>query len=184
MSNVSKELCLRFAEARRAKGLRQTELSSRVGCTQSALSMFEGGQPTKLSEDTVRKLSEVLGVPLQEESLPSGVQVPSAPCEEQIVVRGFCPDCHCPSNVPYVVGGRLFYRPSRKVAAPTGGVRCVQCGELLETRCPACGAPLNDGACCAACGSAYVTPSVADGIDVAAYAQARRAEIVQLRDLA
>ena len=184
MSNVSKELCLRFAEARRAKGLRQTEVAAQVGCTQSAHSMFKSGQPTKLSEETVRKLSDVLGVPLQEASLPSGVQVPSGSCEQQIVIHGFCPNCHCPSNVPYVVGERLFYRPSRKVAAPTGGMRCVQCGELLEMRCPTCGAPLNDGACCAACGAAYVTPSVADGIDFTAYAQARRAEIVQFRDLA
>ena len=184
MSNVSKELCLRFAEARRAKALRQTELAARVGCTQSALSMFESGQPTKLSEETVRKLSEVLGVPLQEVPSQSGVHVPSASLEPQIVIHGYCPNCQCPSNVPYVVDGRLFYRPSRKVASPTGGVRCVQCGELLEVRCPTCGAPLNDGACCAVCGSVYVTPSIAEGIDVAVYAQARRAEIIQLRSLA
>ena len=183
MSNVSKELCLRFAEARRAKGLRQTELAARVGCTQSALSMFEGGQPTKLSEETVRKLSEVLDVPLQEVPSPSGVHVPSASLEPHIVIHGYCPNCHCPSNVPYVVGGRLFYRPSRKVASPTGGVRCVQCGELLEMRCPTCGAPLNDGACCAACGATYVTPVVEEGLDIGVYAQTRRAEIIQLREL-
>lgn len=182
MSSVSKELCLRFAEARRTKGLRQTELAVQVGCTQSALSMFEGGQPTKLSEETVRKLSDILGVPIQEVPSPSGVHAPSAG-EAHIVVHGYCPNCHCPSNVPYVVGGRLFYRPSRKVASPTGGVRCVQCGEMLEMRCPTCGAPLNDGACCAACGAAYVTPVVDEGLDVAVYAQARRAEIIQLREL-
>ena len=71
MSRVSRELCLRFAEARRAKGLRQTELAAQVGGTQSALSMFESGQPTKLSEETVKKLSEFLGVPLVEEVSPA-----------------------------------------------------------------------------------------------------------------
>lgn len=182
MSNVSKELCLRFAEARRAKRLRQTELAARVGCTQSALSMFEGGQPTKLSGETVQKLSEVLGVPLQETPPPHALST-SALSEPLIVVHGFCPNCQCPSNVPYVVGGRLFYRPSRKVASPTGGVRCTQCGEMLEMRCPTCGAPLNDGACCAVCGAAYVTPVVEEGLDVAVYAQTRRAEIIQLREL-
>ena len=183
MSRVSRELCLRFAEARRAKGLRQTELAAQVGCTQSALSMFEGGQPTKLSEETVKKLSEYLGVPLVEEVSPV-MTVPSAGFHEPLnVVHGFCPNCQCPSNVPYVVGSRLFYRPSRSVASPTGGARCTQCGEVLELKCPLCGAPLNDGACCAACGAAYVTPSVEDGIDVEAYARLRREEIIQLREL-
>ena len=183
MSNVSKDLCLRFAEARRTKGLRQTELAVQVGCTQSALSMFEGGQPTKLSDETVKKLSEVLGVPLQEEKSSPDVKLASESCTPQVVVRGFCPNCHCPSNVPYVVEGRLLYRPSRKVASPTGGVRCTQCGEVLEMRCPRCGAHLNDGACCAVCGAAYVTPVVEEVLDVAAYAQARRIEIIQLREL-
>jgi len=184
MSNISRELCLRIAEARRAKGIRQTELAAQVGCTQSALSMFEGGHPTKLSDETVRKLSEVLGVPLVGEKTPEEVFTRMA---EQnglnSVVLGFCPNCHCPSNVPYVVDDRLFYRPSRKVASPTGGVRCTQCGEILEMRCPKCGAPLNEGACCAACGASYVTPVVVDGLDIVAYSQARRAEIMQLREL-
>ena len=183
MSKVSKELCLRFAEARRAKGLRQTELAARIGCTQSALSMFEGGQPTKLSGETVKKLSELLGVPLHEE-VPAVSALPSiGPCESQITIHGFCPNDQCPTNVPYVVNGRLFCRPSRKIASPTGGVRCALCGELLEMNCPSCGAPLNDGACCAACGAAYVTPNVADGLDVVAYARMRREEIIQLREL-
>ena len=181
MSNISKELCIRFAEARRAKGIRQTELAAQIGCTQSALSMFEGGQPTKLSDETVKRLSEVLGVPLgREEKSDAGDRCMTG---QNPVVSGFCPNCHCPSNVPYVVNGRLFYRPSRKIASPTGGVRCTQCGEVLEMRCPKCGAPLNEGACCAVCGTSYVTPVVADGLDVVAYAQARRAEIVQFREL-
>ena len=183
MSRVSRELCLRFAEARRAKGLRQTELAAQVGCTQSALSMFESGQPTKLSEETVKKLSDLLGVPLLEE-MSSVVAVPMTALHESLnVIHGFCPNCQCPSNVPYVVEGRLFYRPSRKVASPTGGVRCTQCGEVLEFKCPSCGAVLNDGACCAACGATYVTASVGDGIDVVSYAKMRREEIIQLREL-
>ena len=184
MSNVSKELCIRLAEARRAKGFRQTELAAQIGCTQSALSMFEGGQPTKLSDETVKKLSELLGVPLvDQEKVAEASREAQVASVEIPVVHGFCPNCQCPSNVPYVVSGRLFFRPSRNIAAPTGGKRCTLCGEVLEMRCPVCGAPLNDGACCAVCGSNYVTPVVPDGIDVSAYAQARRAEIIQLREL-
>ena len=183
MSRVSRELCLRFAEARRAKGLRQTELAAQVGCTQSALSMFEGGQPTKLSEETVKKLSDLLGVPLLEEVSPSRTMSANGSYESLDVIHGFCPNCQCPSNVPYVVDGRLIYRPSRKEASPTGGIRCAQCGELLEMKCPSCGAPLNEGACCAVCGAGYVTPSIAEEIDVVAYARMRRAEIIQFREL-
>ena len=184
MSNISKELCIRFAEARRAKGIRQTELAAQIGCTQSALSMFEGGQPTKLSDETVKRLCEVLDVPLGREERPdAGDGCMTGQNGLNSVVSGFCPNCYCPSNVPYVVNGRLFYRPSRKVASPTGGVRCTLCGEVLEMRCPKCGAPLNDGACCAVCGTSYVTPVMTDGLDVAVYAQARRTEIIQLREL-
>ena len=176
-------MCFLFAKARRAKGLRQTDLAARVGCTQSALSMFEGGHPTKISEETVKKLSDILEVSLVEKSDPNGVGNSAGVGESMSGVHGFCPNCQCPSNVPYVVDGRLFFRPSRKVASPTGGVRCTQCGEILELNCPVCGASLNEGACCAACGTAYVTPVVADGLDVVAYARVRREEIIQLRNL-
>ena len=186
MTNLSKEICFRFAKARRDKGLSQTVLSRKVGCTQSALSMFEAGMPTKLSDEIVQKLSKELGVPLVEEKKDSPPQAPLNGMESVagIVVHGYCPNCNCPSNVPYVVDGRLFYRPSRRMASPTGGVRCTQCGEVLELRCPVCGAPLNDGACCAVCGSSYVTPTLPEGVDAAAYARVRRDEISQLRQLA
>jgi hypothetical protein len=145
--------------------------------------MFESGQPTKLSEETVKKLSEFLGVPLMAEFSPV-MPVPTEGLHESLnAVHGFCPNCQCPSNVPYVVGARLFYLPSRTVASPSGGVRCTQCGEVLEMKCPSCGAPLNDGACCAVCGSSYVTSSIDDGIDMVAYARLRREEILQLREL-
>lgn len=186
MTNLSPEICLKFKEARIAKGLNQSALAREMGCQQSAISMFEGGMATKLSDETVMKMADFLGVKLEEEKKAPAVAVSSPAVSVSptvVVVRGYCPNCQCPSNVPYVVEGHLFYRPSRGLAAPTGGVRCAQCGELLEMRCPVCGAPLNDGACCAVCGSAYVTPVLPEGIDPAAYARARREEIVQLRSL-
>ena len=66
MTNLPTDICLKFKEARKAKGLNQSSLAQMVGCKQSAISMFEGGMVTKLSDETVKKLSEVLEVPLEE----------------------------------------------------------------------------------------------------------------------
>ena len=190
MINLSREICLKFKEARKAKGLNQSALARAVGCQQSAISMFEGGMVTKLSDETVGKLSEFLGVPLEEKkkeppSTSADVVEPSAGVVGLLTnhIHGYCPNGQCPSNIPYVVEGRLFYRPARSALAHASGKYCPHCGELLETRCPVCGAPLNEGACCATCGSAYVTPVLPEGIDAMAYARARREEIVQLRAL-
>ena len=184
MINLPKEICLKFKEARQAKGYNQSTLARMVGCKQSAVSMFESGMTTKLSDETVKKLSEVLGVSIEpkakEEQSYSNIHVQTI---SGSVVHGYCPNCDCPSNVPYVVGYRLLYRPIRNIASPTGGTRCTQCGELLEMICPACGAPLNDGACCASCGSTYVAPIVPDGTDIASYARIRREEIERLQSL-
>lgn len=194
MANLSTEICFLFKEARRAKGLNQSALARMLGCRQSAISMFESGQSTKLSDETVKKMADLLGVEIpddkKEEDEADSVGAASGPARMgaegtgEVWVRGYCPNGHCPSNIPYVVEGRLFYRPNRILSALTGGARCTQCGEILETRCPVCGAPLNDGACCAVCGGAYVTPVLPDGVDPAAYARARRDELLQLKALA
>ncbi len=187
MTNLSTELCLKFKEVRKARGMNQSALARILGCQQSAISMFEGGMPTKLSDETVQKMADFLGIKLEEEKKESAVsnEQPSSPVGGfGQMTRGYCSNCHCPSNVPYVVEGRLFYRPSRAIASPTGGERCAVCGEVLEMRCPTCGAPLNDGACCAVCGSSYVTPVLPEDVDAASYARVRREEIIQLRSLA
>jgi len=188
MTNLSTDICLKFKEARKAKGLNQSALARAMGCQQSAISMFEGGMSTKLSDETVQKMADFLGVRLEDERKSEGTDVSSVDDSSVkrpsvFITHGYCPNCQCPSNVPYVVDGRLFYRPTRAIASPTGGVRCTQCGELLEMRCPVCGAPLNDGACCAVCGAVYVTPVLPDGVEVAVYARMRREEIIQLRSL-
>ena len=183
MTNLSKEICLKLKEARRAKGLNQSALAQMVGCRQSAISMFEAGNATKLSGETVKKISEILGVSLEAEVV-SGVADTVLGDANRPMIHGFCPNGECPSNVPYVVDGRLLYRPSRKIASPSGGIRCTQCGEVLEMRCPSCGAQLNDGACCSSCGMPYVTAILPDGMDPVTYSNARRAEIAQLRSLA
>lgn len=185
MTNLPLEICLKFKEARQAKGYNQSALAQMVGCKQSAISMFEAGMTTKLSDETVKKIAEVLGVSLElapagsQESLSDRFQRASA-----ATVHGYCPNCGCPSNLPYVVNGNLFYRPLRQVSSPTGGVRCTQCGEVLEMKCPSCGASLNEGACCAVCGNAYVTPAVPDGTDIVSYVRRRREELERFHGLA
>ena len=178
VSRYSIDCCRRIAEARRSKGMTQSTLAKAAGCMQSAVSMFEKGDPSKLADATVEKIAGLLGVSLEE-----GAEESAAAPAAHAHVRGFCPNCGCPSNVPFAVDGRVLFRPVRELASPDGGPRCAECGEVLETRCPACGAPLNDGACCAACGTAYVAATVPDGADAESWSRARRAEIRELREL-
>ena len=70
--------------------------------------------------------------------------------------KGFCPNPHCPSNHAYEVEGRRLVRPDRNEADPVGATYCAVCGEVLEKRCPNCGAPLHEGAVCSYCGEPYV----------------------------
>jgi DNA-binding XRE family transcriptional regulator len=184
MTNLPHEICLKFKEARQAKGYNQSTLARMVGCKQSAVSMFEAGMTTKLSDETVKKMADILGVSLEAKTEVSRDSLSFQSQQSSFsVVHGYCPNCECPSNVPYVVSGRLFYRPLRDIASPTGGTRCTQCGELLEMKCPTCGSPLNDGACCTTCGNAYVTPAVSDEADVTAYARMRHEEIERFYSL-
>lgn len=177
MINLSKEVCYKIAEARREEGLSQSDVAREVGCAQSAISMFEKGDITKLSEETVKRLSERFNIPLEFEKTPavSGMIVNT--------VRGYCPDSSCISNIPYTVGGKIYFRPSRSIASPNGGKFCSCCGEVLEKRCPVCNAPLNDGACCTLCGSVYVTPALPEDIDIQVYVKSRIEEITKFRSI-
>ena len=64
MQNLTAEICAKFKEARKAKGLNQSALAQAVGCKQSAVSMFEAGMATKLSDEAVGKMAELLGLDL------------------------------------------------------------------------------------------------------------------------
>ena len=147
---------MKIKEARRQAKLSQSDVAAEVGCKQSALSMFEQGDGTKLNDEVVERLAKKFGVDLKE----SPKEVPS----ETRVVReqtstpaaGFCPNPHCPSNVSYEIGGRLLLKPNRMAADPVGGKFCALCGEVLEKRCPNCGAPVHEGGICSFCGDPYV----------------------------
>jgi len=150
MQNLSKAICEKFREARRARGLTQTALAAQIGCHQAALSMFEKGNCTKLSEEYVEKIAKRLGIDitsLRKQSEQDEIDDAKTP----LVSVGFCPEPECPSNTSYAVAGRTF----RKVTLQKGRY-CAFCGEVLETVCPSCGAVLNEGACCSCCGTPYV----------------------------
>ena len=186
MTNLNPEICLKCKEARKQRGLSQSALAEAVGCKQSAVSAFENGDATKLSEELVKRLAKLLEVSLEvppARKADGGERVVLSPPNMGMVVRGFCPDANCPSNIPYMVGDRLVFHPVLTKASPGGGGRCACCGEVLEMRCPACGAPLNDGACCGVCGSAYVTATLPPGLDAAEWARSRRAELSALKGL-
>ena len=154
MTNLNPDFCRKIREARRAAKLSQGELAAEVGCNQSAISMFEKGDGTKLNDDVIEKLSKKFGV-----EISTGSVSPAPAVARPMVVAhhtGFCPNANCPSNHRYVVDGRTLARPDRASADPVGGRFCAVCGEVLERRCPNCGAEVHEGAICSFCGEPYV----------------------------
>ena len=159
MTKLSPEICFKLKEARRTAGLSQSAVAFEVGCKQSALSMFEQGDGTKLNDEVIKKLAEKFGVSLIPPSPEAKAPATHPEAVTAIKVRGFCPNPHCPSNKAYEVDGRTLLMPDRTAADPVLGKFCALCGEVLEKRCPNCGAPVHDGAICSLCGDPYVAVS-------------------------
>lgn len=166
VTNLDPRFCHQIKAARQAAGLGQTEVATKVGCKQSAYSMFERGGVTKLNDEVIGKLSKLFGVEIikaEEPGLKSDkteIEVLKAESRTAasllLPTKGFCPNPHCPSNHPFEVDGRVLVRPDRAVADPVGGKFCAICGEVLEKRCPNCGAPVHEGAICSHCGEPYI----------------------------
>ena len=159
MTNLDPDICLRLKEARRAAKLSQIEVAKEIGCRQSALSMFEQGDGTKLNDAAVRKLAEKFGIDLSKkpkvdcDAVASKIVLSSGAPRKGI---GFCPNPKCPSNHAYDVEGKTYYLPDREAADPVDGKFCAMCGEALMKVCPNCGAPVHEGGFCSICGDPYV----------------------------
>ena len=158
MINLSPDICRKIKLARREAGLSQSLVAKEVGCLQSALSMFEQGDGTKLNDEVIKKLCKKFAIELPkegEEPVPQPA-APVLPFVSPAARRAFCPNPHCPSNLPYTVEGRALLRPDSRLADPVGGKFCALCGEILERTCPYCGAPVHEGGICSFCGEPYV----------------------------
>ena len=157
MKRLNPEFCALIREARRAAKLSQSVVAEEVGCHQSALSAFEQGDGTKLSDEVVERLSKKFGVGLgSEESVAVGGVKAAQPRFDFAPGSGFCPNPRCPTNHPYQVEGRDYFKPDRAAADPVGGKFCAMCGEALERKCPNCGASVHEGGFCSLCGDPYI----------------------------
>jgi len=164
---------------RRAEGLTQSALAGEVGCTQSAVSMFESGRSDALSAETRKRIAERLGL-----EAPAARAAGAASGEGELLreVCKYCPVDDCPSNVPYAVRGALHFKPALVAAPADRPTYCAWCGEVLESACPnpACGAAVTAGAFCRICGTRYVPVTRAMRGPLDEYVARRREEI---RDL-
>lgn len=154
MTNLSPDICRKVKESRRSAGLSQSVVAAEVGCKQSALSMFEQGDGTKLNDEVIGKLLKKFGISIGEEGEKKAEAGPLP--TKPVPHTGFCPNPHCPSHMAYEVDGRRLLKPDRVQQDPVAGKYCAICGEILERRCPNCGAPVHDGAICSLCGEPYV----------------------------
>ena len=179
MAHLSTTNCRLLARARREKGMTQSALAQAVGCKQSAISMLESGQPEKLSQESVEKVAKLLGVTLE---APAAISHGEFRASTPGATRGFCPNALCPSNVPYAGDGDVLFWPRLQTVTETT-LRCACCGDVLETRCPHCGAAVSEGACCTACGGARVTNTLPPETAPDDWAALRRREIAEWRAL-
>ena len=59
MKKLNPEICIKIRNARKAAKLSQGDVASEVGCKQPALSMFEQGDGTKLSDETWEEIRRI-----------------------------------------------------------------------------------------------------------------------------
>lgn len=158
VTGLDPEICFRLRDARRLAKQTQSAVAREIGCKQSALSMFEMGDGTKLNDETVEKLCARFGIEKPSpRAATAGAAVAGSPfVRTGIAGKGFCPNPACPSHHGYYVAGRMLLEPDRARQDPAGGTYCAVCGEVLERKCPSCGAAVHDGAICSFCGKAYV----------------------------
>jgi DNA-binding XRE family transcriptional regulator len=168
--------------ARRLKGLTQSEVARHIGCTQSAVSMWESGRPDALARDKVELLAKFLEV----DTGAIAAAVAPAPAAAEAVVLKYCSVAGCLANVPFTVRDAVCLHPRMVLASPGEKTCCTSCGEFMASQCPKpdCGADVAEGAFCPRCGTPYVaSPSEAKGAAALRFSDEQRQRIVQLREL-
>lgn len=157
MTNLSPIVCKKIKEARRKAGLSQSQIAKEINCKQSALSMFEQGDGTKLNDEAIERLCAKFSINIEEEANNNETSIKSASLVSiKSSSKGYCPNPKCPTNRKYEVESKIYYLPDRDSADPVGGKYCAMCGEILEHVCPNCGAPIHHGAICSICGEPYI----------------------------
>ena len=165
MINLDKEFCSKVQEARRKARIPQTVLAREIGCHQSAISALEQGDGTKLNDEAIEKIAKKFGIEVPKAANNAQFDGTAAGFAKYLgftgesfeLRRGFCPNPECLSNRKYEVSGRVLAMPDREKCDPVNGTYCAICGEVLEKRCPTCGAPVHNGAICQNCGNPYVS---------------------------
>lgn len=173
------EIARLITTARRRQGLTQSELARQAGCRQSAVSMFERGHANALARPTIETLLKLLAIELPASDSDASTAAAAAKPFSRTATHRYCPVFDCPSNVPFTVQGTLLVKPQAQPAA--NARHCAFCGELLESACPECGAAVNSGACCAQCGSPYIStpPGIVDE-NPTVWADSQRARLREL----
>jgi transcriptional regulator with XRE-family HTH domain len=169
-------LHIQLRDARRARGMSQAALAEAVACKQSAISMMESGRHDALSREKLVAIAGVLEVRLDAADAAPG------PAAGATVLK-ICPVSECPSNAPFAVSGQLLFVPLPVRAAAAEVTRCAFCGDVLEGACPNCKAPIKPGACCVACGSAYISATATPDQDLATWTARERERVIQIRAL-
>ncbi len=130
-------------ELRRKMGLSQKSLAEKIGCSPSAISMFEGGNASALSVEKLNKACEIFGLE------PGALVARSNFC--------YCTHSLCPTHHPYRIGNQIHWMPEG-IRSDKSSKYCGWCGEVLSSTCENCQAPFESGkAFCPACGESYVS---------------------------
>ena len=154
-----KTAATRLKEKRQELGYTQKKMAGLIGCTPSALCMFEKGRHDALSVERLGKACELLG-------LEPGSLLDRPGCR-------YCTNPFCPTHQPYSIGGEIALKPVPVVREGGDGF-CGWCGEVLAAECESCQAPFNAAfAFCPVCGRAYVAPPEAYEPDAAALEKLR-----------
>ncbi len=155
MSNEEKVFYEKMRMVRRMRGMTQMELARKAGCKQSAISMYEAGHTDALSRKNINEIADILGI----SDLPDDKIADFMSAETKLRCLKYCPVDDCPSNIPYIAGGELHFKPTMVSAFRGETVYCQYCGEVLQESCPneECGALAVEGGFCRYCGDSYVT---------------------------